>query len=96
MKNISIQLILMCCLSNISIAASYQHIKDAAISGHNEEQLTNASVNDCKNACSSKSWCKSFDYYKGDRKCDLSRANYRDVGLKSDYSGNPYDHYSKQ
>ncbi len=82
--------------SKIADIYQYQHVRDAAISGHNEEQLTNVSVDDCKTACNKRDWCKSFDYYKHERKCDLSKADYRSVGLKSDYPGNPYDHYSKQ
>ena len=78
------------------IPTSYQHIGNAAISGHNTKQLTNVSVQACKTACTSASWCKSFDYYKKENKCDLSKANYRTTGLKSNYPGNPYDHYSKQ
>ena len=82
-------------LANTTFASEYQQVVNAAIRGHNEIKLFNVTVQACKNTCSSKSWCRSFDYYKKERKCDLSKANYRDTGLKSDYPGNPYDHYSK-
>ncbi|WP_027468864.1 PAN domain-containing protein [Deefgea rivuli] len=71
---------------------------NAAISGYNNEHLTNVSTADCANACLSterNSWCRSFDYAKENRSCDLSDRRARDIGgLKTNYSGNPYDHYS--
>ncbi|MET4695870.1 PAN domain-containing protein [Endozoicomonas lisbonensis] len=71
---------------------------NAAISGHNIEQLSNVSPDQCAASCldSSRSqWCVSFDYYKGSNKCDLSNKNAQGVGgLKTNYPGNPYDHYS--
>jgi hypothetical protein len=74
----------------------YEHTPNAAISGHNVKQLSGVSVSDCVAACNEQAWCKSFDYYKSDRKCDLSDKQAADVGgLKRDYSGNPYDHYSR-
>ena len=76
----------------------FKHTENAAISGHNNEQLSNVSREDCANACLSAErsyWCRSFDYYKSDNKCDLSDKRASDVGgLKTNYSGNPYDHYS--
>ncbi len=75
----------------------YGYTPNAAISGYNRKNLRNVSVSDCISACNETSWCKSFDYYKSDRQCDLSDKNAADVGgLKRDYSGNPYDHYSKE
>merc|ERR1711933_326864 len=67
---------------------------NAAISGHNNEQHI-GSIADCQALCFDRSWCKSFDYYKNDHKCDLSDKNKAEVGLKTDYAGNPYDHYEK-
>ena len=49
-------------------------------------------------ACNERNWCQSFDYHKNDAKCDLSDALASDDdvgGLKTDYTNNPYDHYSK-
>ncbi|WP_374357182.1 PAN domain-containing protein [Chitinimonas sp.] len=72
--------------------------RDAAIAGHNTEQLRNASPSDCAAACTAlprRAWCRSFDYYKAQQACDLSDVRASDVGgLKTDYPGNPYDHYS--
>lgn len=76
---------------------SFSRVANAAISGHNVEQLQNVQPKDCASACSEtsrSSWCKSFDYYKAQQKCDLSDKRASDVGgLKNNYSGNPYDHY---
>ena len=42
----------------------------------------------------SKFVCLSFDYYTQGGECDLSEANAESVGgLKTNYQGNPYDHY---
>ncbi len=80
-----------------AVSAHYKHIPDAAISGHNTKHLSNVSVHNCMEACDNESWCTSFDYYKGEKRCDLSDKKAGDVdGLKTDYDGNPYDHYEKQ
>ncbi|MEC5398097.1 PAN domain-containing protein [Uliginosibacterium sp. H1] len=78
--------------------ASFLQTPNAAISGHNTEQLTNVQPADCAAACTAASrsgWCRSFDYHKATAKCDLSDKRASDVGgLKTDYAGNPYDHYA--
>jgi hypothetical protein len=74
----------------------YRHFENAAISGHNNEKLKNVSVEQCKTACNDRNWCQSFDYDKNRSQCDLSDVNQRTVTLKTDYPGNPYDHYSKE
>ena len=56
------------------------------------------SAGGCAKLCLSKSWCRSFDYYKAEKGCDLSEvggANVdgKDVVLKTDYWRNPYDFY---
>jgi hypothetical protein len=71
---------------------------NAAISGYNVEALLNVAPADCAAACTDgdrSAWCKSFDYHKSGLRCDLSDKRATDVaGLKTDYAGNPYDHYS--
>ena len=75
---------------------TYAHTPNAAISGHNTRTLSNVSVETCMAACSKETWCKSFDFHKGKAKCDLSDMSAEDVGgLKTNYKGNPYDHYSR-
>ena len=74
---------------------SYIKTPDAAIMGYNQEQVI-GTVWDCVAACEARTWCKSFDYYKSLSKCDLSTVAAAEVdGLKTDYPGNPYDHYEK-
>jgi len=70
--------------------------ENAGISGHNIEHLTGQTQASCAAACRAADWgCKSFDWYKGSDECDLSDKCAIDVGgLKTDYSGNPYDHYA--
>lgn len=76
--------------------SGYSRTPNAAISGHNRRHLTGVSPDDCARACDGEPWCVSFDYYKKERACDLSDKRAGDVGgLKTNYSGNPYDHYSK-
>jgi len=77
------------CISN------FFHTRNAAIPGHNREQLTDVTVDDCRAQCCARNWCKSFDYHKNEQKCDLSDHIGQEVGgLKTDYPGNPFDHYS--
>jgi len=76
---------------------SFKRTENAAISGHNVELLSNVDPADCAVAClddSRKNWCVSFDYHKEKRACDLSDKRESEVGLKKNYSGNPFDHYS--
>merc|ERR1712173_474823 len=78
------------------LLSGFSIVRNAAIQGHNTKHLTNASVGVCKTECLRYSWCKSFDYYKGQNTCDLSDVNAADVGgLKTDYSGNPFDYYER-
>jgi len=75
--------------------SQFFYTRNAAIRGHNREQLTDVTVEDCRAQCCVRDWCKSFDYFKNEQKCDLSDHTEHEVGgLKTDYSGNPYDHYS--
>lgn len=71
---------------------------NAAIAGFNTETLPAVvTPADCAAACTDagRPWCKSFDYHKGPQRCDLSDHRATDVaGLKTDYAGNPYDHYA--
>ena len=76
---------------------AFARVPNAAISGYNVENLKNVTPKDCASACtdaSRSSWCKSFDFNKTTGACDLSDKRASDVGgLKTDYAGNPYDHY---
>ncbi|AOY00067.1 hypothetical protein BJP62_06155 [Jeongeupia sp. USM3] len=52
----------------------------------------------CATACTDSAragWCVSFDHQRAEQWCDLSDKRAADAGgLKTDYPGNPYDHYS--
>jgi|GEM_PF-6972222 len=75
----------------------FKLVKNAAIAGYNNQKLNDVSVLDCMNACAESSSgfvCKSFDYNKNNKSCDLSDKNAADFGgLKTDFQGNPFDHY---
>jgi len=82
-----------------ALAQSYvwERVPNAAIPYWNVETLTGASVESCKEACDGYDWCNSFDYFKSGpyfENCDLSDAPL-DTELKTDYAGNPLDHYRK-
>jgi len=88
-----------CCDSGLQDACSdcgnWQHTANAAISGHNNVHLEHVTIEQCKSSCCANLQCKSFDYYKHSSQCDLSYSSASDVGgLKTDYAGNPYDHYA--
>ena len=81
---------------NISWACgNWQHTANAAILGHNNGHLDDVTIEQCKDSCCANPQCKSFDYYKQSSECDVSYSSAFDVGgLKTDYAGNPYDHYA--
>lgn len=71
----------------------FDHTPDAAISGHNEVRLHNVSPEEAAEECVLGGF-RSFDYNRETRVADLSYATAQSVGgLKTDYAGNPYDHY---
>lgn len=75
----------------------FEMTDNAAISGYNSEKLSGVTAAQCASACleEGRSWCVSFDYHKQNQSCDLSDKRAADVGgLKTDYPGNPYAHYS--
>ena len=82
-------------IENLSTVSTYEHVPNAALSGHNHKHLTGKTVEQCKAECNAIDWCKSFDYYKGQNRCDLSRLQINVPGLKKNYRNNPYDHYRK-
>lgn len=77
---------------------SFERTVEAAISGYNNESLSNVSPEQCAAACTAGSranWCVSFDYIKTTNKCDLSSKRASDVGgLKTTYARGLLDHYS--
>jgi len=70
---------------------------NAAIQGYNNKRIYSQTPAECSQACIAETEfvCKSFDYSKTFDSCDLSDKSAADVGgLKTDYSGNPYDYYA--
>lgn len=75
----------------------FHRTANAAIPGHNIERLSGVTPQACAAACTgtqAASWCRSFDYDKTKSRCDLSDRVGTEVGLKTTYSGDRYDHYS--
>lgn len=84
--------------ASAGMLTEFRFTANAAISGHNTEHLDTVTPEQCAAACRSSTasqWCRSFDYQRATRSCDLSDKRASDVGgLKTDYPGNPYDHYN--
>ena len=68
---------------------------NAAISGHNVRTLSGVTVPLCVAECCARHWCKSFDFERDAGVCFLSDKTKADVGIKTWYDGNPYDHYAR-
>jgi len=75
---------------------SWVHTANAAIPGHNHVPYASGTVDECKAACVARTTCKSFDYDNKSNRCTLSdsTAGENGVRLRTDYTGNPYDHYA--
>ncbi|MFC6197598.1 winged helix-turn-helix domain-containing protein [Ponticaulis profundi] len=81
------------------VARHFEKVPDAAISGYNDIFMTPGSLKGCMKACleATEIECRSFDFYKKVNNCDLSNATAEEVGgLRTDYPGNPYDHYARK
>ena len=75
----------------------YRFSQNAAIKGYNRVKLSSRSVKSCRLECDNEPWCVSFDYHKKTSKCDLSAKSAGNGDkLKTNYPGNPYDHYYKK
>ncbi len=69
--------------------------KNAGIPGFNDETHENVSLEACQNLCTDRSWCKSLDYERAVAKCFLQPVTKFEHSLRTDYPGNPYDHYHR-
>ena len=86
----------LCTATTAGACPEFTVWRNAALSGHNTEHLKDQTVASCSEACCAKPWCKSFDYAKASRACDLSDKRAADAGgLKTNYAGNPFDHYDR-
>lgn len=73
----------------------FAYIADAGIPGYNVEIHHNTTLESCQQLCAPLSWCKSIDFGRDAKTCILQDVDKDDVPLKTDYPGNPYDHYYK-
>lgn len=83
--------------ANAQSFEDFERVPNAAISGHNDRSGVYGTPEQCAMAClfEESFACKSFDYNKAANTCDLSAATAKSVGgLKTNYPGNPYDHYA--
>lgn len=71
----------------------FSKIPNAGIPGHNRETHEGVSVQTCLHLCSGRSWCMSADYERTTGKCFLQPVGRYEEKLRTDYPGNPYDHY---
>ena len=67
--------------------------RNAGIPGHNIEIHYNITLSQCKQICVGRRWCKSVDFERDKGTCYVQDANMFDAQLRTDYPGNPYDHY---
>lgn len=80
---------------DITALRQFKKIRNAGIVGYNTEVFITKSAAECAQSCLNKSWCRSFDYGRAENKCHLQKVTATGkVKLKTNYAGNPYDHYS--
>jgi len=69
-------------------------VPNAGIPGHNKESFPGMTLEICKSICVQRAWCKSIDFDRAKGACYVQPVAEEDVGsLRTDYPGNPYDHY---
>jgi len=75
----------------------WEHLENQAIAGHNNVRIRDISVADCKTRCNDeeKFECRSIDYNKPAKVCDLSSEKKGDSGVRMVFS-DKYDHYIPQ
>lgn len=87
---------LFACATGSASADSYNLTTNAGIPGHNKETHTVTSAQACLSLCNGRAWCRSADYERDAKKCYLQPVNASQVSLRTNYPGNPYDHYKRQ
>ena len=69
-------------LSNDKETYSYRHVQNTGIHHQNDlDELNPATIEECKEKCSSDERCKSFDYIKDIPKCYLSTKSSQDSNV---------------
>ncbi|WP_422375285.1 PAN domain-containing protein [Roseibium sp.] len=75
-------------------ADGFGMVANAGIPGHNQESFPGMTLDICKSICVQRPWCKSIDFDRTNGACYVQPVAQEDVGsLRTDYPGNPYDHY---
>ena len=76
----------------------FELVNNTAIQGENDKSYKNVSVDQCKAHClnSTSLTCRSFDYTKSTRTCDLSESYYSQGGLNLIQNNNAYSHYVRK
>ena len=72
----------------------YALIPRTAIKDNNDVSM-DGTIQECKTACNDNLECKSFDFYRGQDKCDLSYTNAGEIKMNSGGDDYSYDHYGK-
>lgn len=75
--------------------ASFEMISNAGIPGFNNETHRGVSALACQDLCIGRSWCKSADFERATGNCFLQPVNRFEQSLKTNYPGNPFDHYHR-
>jgi tRNA A-37 threonylcarbamoyl transferase component Bud32 len=78
-----------------TVARDFELHPDAAIAGHNTRRLPQMTVAGCLAACRAETdfVCKSVDFDRHQKSCDLSDKSIEEVGLQRYYR--PFDHYAR-
>jgi len=76
--------------------ATFKLFANTAIAGQNDASFSNVSEQECQSKCASHTdfVCKSVDYTKSSRKCDLSKSTLSDSAVKK-VSNTAYNHYQR-
>ena len=94
-KKIIVATLAVLTLTRVASADSFSMTPNAGIPGYNQETHEGISALACQDLCIGRSWCKSADYERAKGKCFLQPVNKFEQSLKTDYPGNPFDHYHK-
>ena len=80
-----------------SVPSDFRIMENRAISGSNDNSKIVASPQECRDLCLSESdfVCKSADYTKATKKCDLSKSTLLEVDASRRIKNSAYDHFER-
>jgi len=79
--------------ANLAPGPNWSTVRNAGIPGQNRETVTDIGLPSCKVLCELKDWCESVDYERDAGTCFLQPVGQDTKALRTDYPGDPYDHY---